>query len=232
MPEIPPLPKEVRAFMERMRAAEQACDIHVTVGGKLTPLRDCDWVLRRPCGHVSALMHAVHGEEVYPHPASAWPELYSADPSPYVRTRDRKIRAMQAAGWTVEVLTTEDAVKAHQDSFRFCKPGCGEPEALPPPPADTATSKPDVGERRERIMLGLAQGLANKQIARREGLTFHQVRGHITAMSRHAGVSGRVALVMSALRSGELSPEDVGIEIPSGVLTPETDSDTMETSTP
>lgn len=228
-PSVPEIMSEaVRAFLEQERTAREECDIHVTVGGKTTPLRDCDWVLRRPCGHAVSIMSAVQIDDVYPNAASAWPEMYSDEPSPYVRERDREIRAMQKAGWTLEALRTDDAVKAHRDSFRFCKEGCGELPKPPTYPAYTATSNPDLGARRVRVMRGLAKGLAVKQIARRMGLTYDQVKADLAAMYRHAEVSTRRELVISALTSGELESRYADEKMFRGVLTPETESDTME----
>lgn len=117
---IDPTPEEIEAqwrkVQEAMRKAEEDCDIHITVNGVVTPLRECDWVLRTPCGCAQGLMSAVDLGDVYPDAESAWHELYDfMGRHPHKRVRDQKIRQMKAQGYTVVPMLRKDAIAAHKN---------------------------------------------------------------------------------------------------------------------
>lgn len=127
---IDPTPEEIEAqwrkAQEAMRKAEEDCDIHITVNGVVTPLRECDWTLKATCGHVYAIMSAVTLDAVYPDVVSAWHELYAIGdhPHPYRRKREQKITAMQREGYTVEPMRRKDAVSEHRRMIRECDEKC------------------------------------------------------------------------------------------------------------
>jgi len=121
-------PEEVAEASRRVHAAireaEQACDLHITVDGVLTPLRECDWVLRTPCGHAHSIMSAVDSVDVYTDAESAWHEMYDIQPHAHRRVRTQKITAMKGQGWTIVPMTRENAVKEHRRMNRECGSEC------------------------------------------------------------------------------------------------------------
>jgi hypothetical protein len=113
-------------FMQQLRVKFQyvqdkinACDLHITVGREVVPLRDCDWVLINSAGDAVSIMSAVTGYETYPDAESAWHELYDINegPHPHKRVRDAAIKRKKAEGYTVVPMLREDAVKAHRAAF-------------------------------------------------------------------------------------------------------------------
>lgn len=84
--------------------------LSVEIDGVSHPLRDCDWVLRRPCGCAESIMHAVTSLVTVTSEDEAWEEFYCAVPR-----ADRRRRAIKAArkhGCTVALTTIHDAVRA------------------------------------------------------------------------------------------------------------------------
>jgi DNA-binding NarL/FixJ family response regulator len=73
-------------------------------------------------------------------------------------------------------------------------------------PAPGADGRPQVDlTDRERQVLGLlASGLANKQIARRLGISEKTVKGHLTNLFQRIGVSDRTQAALWAERTGAL----------------------------
>lgn len=139
---IDPTPEEIEAqwrkVQEAMRKAEEDCDIHITVNGVITPLRDCDWTLKAPCGHVYAIMSAVNLDAVYPDAVSAWHELYAIGDPPhrYRRKREQQIGAMQRRGYTVEAMLRNDAVAEHRRMIKECDNACSSGQGV-----DTVTPR-------------------------------------------------------------------------------------------
>lgn len=116
---------EVRKVREAMRTALEACDIHITVNGEVTPLRECDWVLLAPCGCAQGVMSAVTLDTVYSDAGSAWHEMYDmVAPHRHKRVRLQRIRHMQREGYTVVPMLRHDAVNAH-------KSVCSHPKGRP-----------------------------------------------------------------------------------------------------
>ena len=107
---------KLRAQWQKTKATINACGIHITVNGELTPLRDCDWVLFTPCGCAVTIMSAVTRYETYPDAESVWHEIYDINegPHPHKRVRDVAIRRKKAEGYTVVPMLRVNAVKAHR----------------------------------------------------------------------------------------------------------------------
>ncbi|MEU0940363.1 hypothetical protein [Embleya sp. NPDC005971] len=85
-------------------------NLSVEIDGVSRPLRDCDWVLRRPCGCAEAIMHAVSSLVTLTSEHEAWEEFYCDVPR-----ADRRRRAVNAArkrGYTVALTSIDDAVRA------------------------------------------------------------------------------------------------------------------------
>jgi hypothetical protein len=106
---------KLKAQWQVMRDAIEACDLHITVNGAVVPLKDCDWVLRKPgCGCVVTIMSAVQSGEIYATADETWHEIYDIMPHTHRRARLREINRMQQEGWTVEAMLIPDAVSAHR----------------------------------------------------------------------------------------------------------------------
>lgn len=111
--DVPLLSPEIREWLVKERAKVERCKLTVTVGGETVPLKDCDWVLREPCGCVSAITSAVTGSRVLKDAEAAWHALYDADGAPK-RVREEGIKQRKAYGCTVEAMLLHDAVEAFQ----------------------------------------------------------------------------------------------------------------------
>lgn len=107
--DIPP----ARMMLERLAYAERGAGVFLAVNGIPTPIRDCDWVLARPCGCVVSIMSAYSLDALCATESDAWHEMYDVEPHPHRRVRDVHIRRMQAEGWTVRVETRTEAARIH-----------------------------------------------------------------------------------------------------------------------
>ena len=65
----------------------------------------------------------------------------------------------------------------------------------------TAPSEP-LSAREAQILALLAEGLVNKQIAARLGISRHTVKSHLTALFHKLGVSTRAEAVAAGARAG------------------------------
>ena len=70
-----------------------------------------------------------------------------------------------------------------------------------PPPAGG-----ELSERERQVLLLVADGLANKQIARRLGIREKTVKGHLTRIFQAIGVTDRTQAALWAERNGLLRP--------------------------
>ena len=105
--------------------------------------------------------------------------------------------AVQAAAAGLVTLRPQDA-----DAALARTPG--DPRADAPAPAARPTT-PGVLSAREREVLALmAEGLANKQIAGRLGISEHTVKAHVAAIFGKLGAGTRAEAVVTAARRGLL----------------------------
>src|SRR5687768_6889803 len=93
----------------------------VEIDGEQVPLNDCDWVLRKPCGCVSAIQGASSLGSVFATEDDAWHQFYLFW-HPVKQHRERAIAKGKAAGHSVELMRTDDAIAAYK---KPCPPRCG-----------------------------------------------------------------------------------------------------------
>ncbi|MVO88704.1 winged helix-turn-helix transcriptional regulator [Streptomyces sp. p1417] len=74
------------------------------------------------------------------------------------------------------------------------RPPC-PPEARPAPPAPEPAGPPDLNGQEHELVRLVAEGLTNKQIARRLAISPHTVNYHLKKLFRKAGVNSRIALL-------------------------------------
>jgi DNA-binding NarL/FixJ family response regulator len=63
-------------------------------------------------------------------------------------------------------------------------------------------------DREREVLILVAQGLANKQIARRLGISEKTVKAHLTNVFQRIGVADRTQAALWAERNGLLDPTD------------------------
>lgn len=74
------------------------------------PLKDCDWVMTAPCGHVQAIMMAAWDEEVLAADEdAAWKEMLTGD-----RNRARAIATRKRQGWIMQLLPRAESSKRYR----------------------------------------------------------------------------------------------------------------------
>lgn len=75
-------------------------------------------------------------------------------------------------------------------------------------PAETpaATATADLTTREREVVALVAEGLRNEEVGRRLGISEKTVRNHLTAVFQKLGLSGRLELVLFAVRHG-LGPD-------------------------
>lgn len=80
----------------------------------------------------------------------------------------------------------------------------------------TALRVVDVGgtkllsKREEEVVILVSEGLSNREIARKLGLSEHTVKNHLFRIFERLGVSSRVELVLYALNSSRLAAQEPG----------------------
>lgn len=96
----------------------------------------------------------------------------------------RLAAALQALAWGMVVLEPRAAIPLVTSAEAL-------PEALTP--------------REEEVLALVAEGLANKAIAKRLELSEHTVKFHLSALLAKFGVSSRTELVVKAIQAGRVS---------------------------
>jgi DNA-binding NarL/FixJ family response regulator len=83
-----------------------------------------------------------------------------------------------------------------------------DPKAAAELLAGRAASEPggELSDREREVLVLVASGLANKQIARRLGISEKTVKGHLTRIFQTIGVADRTQAALWAERSGLLRP--------------------------
>ncbi len=74
-----------------------------------------------------------------------------------------------------------------------------------PGPSGSGGSQVDLTDRERQVLGLLASGMANKQIARRLGISEKTVKGHLTNLFQRIGVSDRTQAALWAERTGALN---------------------------
>jgi DNA-binding NarL/FixJ family response regulator len=70
-----------------------------------------------------------------------------------------------------------------------------------------ATAPAELTDREREVLVLLASGMANKQIARRLGISEKTVKTHLTNVFQRIGVRDRTQAALWAERHGVLRPE-------------------------
>ncbi len=90
-----------------------------------------------------------------------------------------------------------------RDAAALLARGAGDVRAAPAPRAAPAAAGPLSAREREVLAL-MAEGLANKQIAPRLGISEHTVKAHVAAVFAKLGAGTRAEAVVTAARRGLL----------------------------
>lgn len=69
-------------------------------------------------------------------------------------------------------------------------------------PGDTETGRPPLSKRERAVLTALTDGLSNKQIARRLGISFHTVKFHVASILDKLDVDTRTEAVIKAAQLG------------------------------
>ena len=80
-----------------------------------------------------------------------------------------------------------------------------ETEWLPVSAQPIAASSSDLSPREQAVLQLMAQGLANKEIAAKLGLSVHTVKFHVAALLEKLGAASRTEAVMDGIRMGLIS---------------------------
>ena len=100
-------------------------------------------------------------------------------------------------------------VWANSKELRFLLEALGE--ALPLRVVD-ARGTVLLSKREQEVVRCVAEGLSNREIAQRLGLTEHTVKNYLFRIFDKLGVSNRVELVLSCLRQEETAREEAMVE--------------------
>lgn len=109
------IPAEILEAVEAWRKAADANAVKMEVNGEFRPIGDLDWVLKKSCGCARSIMHATAMDRTFYDMESAWHEIYSIDPHPHKRVRDREIKRMRAEGYVVVLMDRHEAVDLHRN---------------------------------------------------------------------------------------------------------------------
>lgn len=104
------IPAEILEAVEKWRKAADDNAVQVAVNGEFRPIGDLNWVLKKSCGCARAIMYAAAMDRTFYDVESAWHEIYSSDPHPHKRVRDREIKRMRAEGYAVVLMDRHEAV--------------------------------------------------------------------------------------------------------------------------
>jgi DNA-binding NarL/FixJ family response regulator len=123
--------------------------------------------------------------------------------------RDRILQALEA-GATGYLLKDAEPDEIHRGIVAASK---GESPLAPKAAAEVIASRtapPPAGNlsaREREVLILVAAGLANKQIARKLGITEKTVKGHLTRVFQSIGVQDRTQAALWAERNGLLKPD-------------------------
>jgi two-component system, NarL family, response regulator YdfI len=78
----------------------------------------------------------------------------------------------------------------------------GNAEIANGPPGETETGRPQLSKRERAVLTAMTDGLSNKQIARRLGISFHTVKFHVASILEKLDVDTRTEAVIKAAQLG------------------------------
>jgi DNA-binding NarL/FixJ family response regulator len=121
--------------------------------------------------------------------------------------RDRILRALDAGaiGYLLKDAEPDELRRGMLAAAR------GESPLAPKAAAEVLAARmgavdTDLSEREREVLVLVASGLANKQIARKLGITEKTVKGHLTRIFQVIGVADRTQAALWAERNGLLPP--------------------------
>jgi DNA-binding NarL/FixJ family response regulator len=122
--------------------------------------------------------------------------------------RERILQAVEAGaiGYLLKDAEPDELYRGIRAAARGESPI--DPKAAAELLAGRAASAPggDLSGREREVLVLVASGLANKQIARRLGISEKTVKGHLTRIFQTIGVADRTQAALWAERSGLLRP--------------------------
>jgi DNA-binding NarL/FixJ family response regulator len=123
--------------------------------------------------------------------------------------RERIMQALEA-GAIGYLLKDADPDELHRGILAAAR---GESPLAPKAAAEviaartTAPPAGDLSDRERQVLVLAASGLANKQIARKLGISEKTVKGHLTRVFQSIGVADRTQAALWAERNGLLAPD-------------------------
>lgn len=79
--------------------------------------------------------------------------------------------------------------------------------------ADDGSDEPVVlSQSEERVLLAVAEGLSNREAAKRLGISAHTVKFHVQQIGAKLGVTNRIASVVVAISDGLIDLQAIRIE--------------------
>jgi DNA-binding NarL/FixJ family response regulator len=132
--------------------------------------------------------------------------------------RDRILRALDAGaiGYLLKDAEPEELHRAIRAAVRGEAPLAPKAAAALLAARSAATVSHDLTEREREVLRLVASGLANKQIARRLGISEKTVKGHLTQVFQTIGVTDRTQAALWAERNGLGGERDVDPQQPAG----------------
>ena len=118
--------------------------------------------------------------------------------------RDRILGALDAGavGYLLKDAEPEEIHRAIRAAMRGEAPLAPKAAAALLAARSAASSSHDLTEREREVLRLVASGLANKQIARRLGISEKTVKGHLTRVFQAIGVTDRTQAALWAERNG------------------------------
>jgi two-component system, NarL family, response regulator NreC len=129
-------------------------------------------------------------------------------------TQERVLGALEAgaSGYLVKSASEEDLLSAietvgnggtyiHSAVTPFVLQSFREPQVV------GSDGKPALRERELEILICLAEGMSNQEIARKCLVSVSTVKSHVSKLFEHFGASDRANLVYEAMKAGALSHE-------------------------
>ena len=121
-----------------------------------------------------------------------------------VSDRDRIMRALDAgaAGYLLKDVEPEELRKAIEAAARGDAPLDPRAARMLLSARQAAAPAEDLSAREREVLLMVADGLANKQIARQLSISEKTVKAHLTSVFRRIGVADRTQAALWAERNG------------------------------
>jgi NarL family two-component system response regulator YdfI len=153
------------------------------------------------------------GLEAIGHIQAQWPDIAIVILTTY-NEDDLMVKGLQAGA--KGFLLKDTGRQALFNTIRFAARGetLLQPDILSrvlsykesPSPAASAPDNADLTDREKEVLMGVANGERNKEIAYRLGVTERTIKAHLTNVYNKLGVDSRAAAVSVAMQRGILTP--------------------------